>query len=228
MKKLTILFLTLIIFSLNCYSQLGIGMFGGLATPSDKINDVYNSSKYNAGQNTYDIIKGAAATGFCIGAKARLPLSSGLMFIGGISWNRFPQSQLTIDLPSGPPQSFVINTTQNIIPVTAGISYYVISIPHDSGIFGIYGTGELSYNFISNSVTVASGPATGFPLNSTPTINRVGAGIGAGFDLDIKLFMLNLEGKYNFSNIIGRESGEGMKNYFTLTLGVFFGSSGAK
>jgi opacity protein-like surface antigen len=60
------------------------------------------------------------------------------------------------------------------------------------------------------------------PLSTTPTDSRFGFGFGLGVDMDIKLLNIYLEGKYNYLNLIGKESQEPDKHYFTLVLGVIF------
>lgn len=203
----------------NSYSQIGIGFIGGLSTPNDEINNVYNSDSLSGVGN---LLRNGMKSGYHIGAKIRIPLLAGLMLNGGIAWNRFPETTINLKIPNS--QEIKMTTVQDIIPVSVGLNYYIIS-----EVIGLYCTGDLSYNYNKNTVNVEKGDVT-IPLNldSSPTYSRVGAGLGLGFDLDLFFAVANLEAKYNFSNIIGRESDEKLKSYFTLSVGIFFGKATAK
>jgi hypothetical protein len=88
---------------------------------------------------------------------------------------------------------------------------------------GLYGVGELTYNYITSTVDATTSGIT-FPLNLNlnPNESRVGFGLGIGADLDIKIITLNLEAKYNIANLIGAGPDEKSKAYFSLSLGAFF------
>ncbi len=218
---LLITFSTFLFATPKSNAQVGIGFVGGLSTPSDEINNIYNSDQLN---NVGKLVREGAKTGYNVGVKIRMPLAAGIMFTGGAAWHRFPESTIDVKDPNTGNTLLVLNTVQDLIPITAGVNFYLFN----SGI-GVYGTGELSYNYNKNTVNVDYGgmsvPAN---LDSSPTYNRVGAGFGVGIDLNAFLFLANLEAKYNYSNIIGRDSDEKLKSYFTLTLGIFFGSASSK
>ena len=221
MKKIIYLFLAIIVFGTNLKAETGLGLVLGLATPNDKINDVYNSSKLN---NT--IWREGSKSGYNLGLKLRVPLTEDFTLIGSASWNRFPETEMNIGIPKSDPtitklDTIVLTTTQNVFPLTAGFNYYLIN-----SFMGLYGTGELSYNFISSTVNYKKNDVA-IPLNldTAPMDSRVGVGLGLGADIDAKLVLLNLEAKYNISNLIGKSGDEPTKSYFTLTLGVFFGGA---
>ncbi len=220
MSLLTALFVLFIINIQPSYSQVGFGIFGGLSTPNDEINNVYNQDEY---QGVVKFLRDGSKTGYHIGAKIRLPIVDGLMLNGGIAWNRFPESNIDVQLQTED-KTVTLTSIQDIIPITVGINYYVIR----TGI-GLYATGELAYNYNKNTVNWGN-DITAIPLNldATPTYSRVGAGFGVGLDINAFFLLANLEAKYNLSNVIGRETGEELKSYFTLSLGIYLGSAAAK
>ena len=205
----------------NSNAQVGIGFIGGLSTPSDEINNIYNSDNLGS---VGKFVRDGAKTGYHFGVKIRMPLVSGIMLTGGAAWHRFPESTIDVNDPTTGSKLITLSTVQDIIPITAGINYYIIN----TGV-GLYGTGELSYNYNKNTVNVDYN-GTSIPANfdTAPTYNRVGAGFGAGIDFNAFLFLANLEAKYNYANIIGRDSGEELKAYFTLSLGIHFGTASAR
>jgi hypothetical protein len=206
----------------SAQAQIGFGVFGGLSTPSDEINNVYNSDKLSGG--ALSMLRDGAKSGYNIGAKIRLPLVAGIMLTGGVAWNRFPESSIDVTNPTTKAKIATLKTVQDIIPISAGINYYIFN----TGI-GIYGTGELSYNYNKNTVNAEyNGIDVPLNLDKSPSYSRVGAGLGAGLDINAILFLANVEAKYNFSNIIGRESGEDLKSYFTLSVGIYLGTAGAR
>jgi len=194
-----------------------IGLFAGLSTPNDEMNNVLNSSKIDLkNMEAGDLVREATSSGYHIGAKLRFSLSDNFSFTGSASWHKFPESKIDVKDPVNDTTLAVLSSTQNIIPITAGMNFYLIN-----STIGIYGTGELAYSYIYNSVDF---DYEGIPISidDSPTDNRVGFGLGAGIDLDAKLLILNLEAKYNISNFIGKVSNEETKSYFTLSLGVYF------
>lgn len=212
-----------LVYTFSSVAQIGIGFQFGLSTPNDKINDVYNSSTLQLGSILDGtLLRSGTKSGFHIGAKLRLPMSDNALFTGGVMWNRFPETELRLEVPGQ--DTIVLGTVQNIIPITVGLNFYLLR-----SFLGIYGTGELSYNFISSTVDIQK-KGVNIPLNldTAPTQNRVGFGLGAGLDIDIKLLLANLEFKYNIANLIGQTGDEKTKAYYTLSLGVFFGNPSPK
>jgi opacity protein-like surface antigen len=199
------------------FSETNLGFFAGLSTPNNEINNVYNSEKINLNSiASGKLIREASSLGYHIGAKARFSLSDNFSFTGSAAWHKFTESNIDVIDPTSGDTLARLTTVQNIIPITAGINFYIIN-----SAIGIYGTGELAYNYIYNSVDVQYEDIP-ISLEKSPTDNRVGFGLGAGIDLDLQLLTINLEAKYNISNLIGKESNEATKSYFTVSLGVFF------
>jgi opacity protein-like surface antigen len=209
--------LVFLISGINSFSQVDIGFHAGLSTPNDQINDIYNRDKYTDKEDAVrNFIREGTTAGYHIGMKARIDLSEGIVFVGSISWNKFPQTDIEITDPESGEVLTTLESSQNIIPISAGINAYLLK-----SLIGVYATGDLTYNYITSSVDYKSGSVS-IPFSTTPTDNRVGFGLGAGVDLDLSLLTLNLEGKYNHANLIGKITDEETKTYFTLTFGVYF------
>jgi hypothetical protein len=205
------------LFTSSAYST-EIGFVFGLSTPNDQVNNVYNGNPFKSIDSMQNWYKQGANSGFHIGLRARFDMSDNFNFVGGIAWHRFPQSKIEISDTQSRVVLATLKTTQNIIPISAGVQFYLIK-----SIVGVYGIGELTYNYISNTVDVTyAGQDIPLNLNLNPTDSRIGFGIGAGADLDIKLVKLNLEGRYNLANFIGATAEEKSKAYFSLSLGVYF------
>lgn len=216
LKLSVLMFAMLAVTFSQSYAEFGFSI--GLSTPNEKMNDVYNTDKLKLDSITSgSLFRDGAKSGYHILAKMRFDLSENMTFFGGIGWHRFPQTDIQVPDPNDPKKIIAtLTTSQNIVPITAGINAYLLR-----SVVGIYGVGDLSYNYISSSVDLKSGSVS-VPYTRTPSDSRVGFGIGAGLDFDMKLLTLNIEAKYNYTNLIGKESSEGDKTYFTLGFGVFF------
>lgn len=197
-------------------ADIGLGIFAGLATPNSEINNIYNSDKLTEGETVNNLVRDAAKTGFDIGIKFRLPLGNSLLFNAGISWNSFPKTNIYIQNPTNNSALATLVTTQNIVPISAGVNFYPFTRT-----FGIYATGELTYNIMNSTVEVTVGNYSNIDTN--PTYNRTGIGLGVGLDLDLFLTLINIEAKYNFANVLGKVEDEKAKNYLTLNVAVYFG-----
>lgn len=211
---------------LNLQAKSGIAIYGGLSTPNDKMSEFYNKDKVfsNTLNENVNLLKSAAATGYHIGARYKMPLSGSFVLHGGIGWNRFPQSDVVVTDPSNNKEIATLQVSHDIFPVNAGLSFYLIN----KGI-GVYALGELTYNYFQ-STTNYKYNSIGIPLNlkdinTKPSNSRIGAGIGAGMDLNVLFATIFLEAKYNMMNIIAKDDGEPMKSYFTLSVGLSFGGN---
>ena len=228
MKNIKIFILILglsLILTTKSYSESGIGFILGLSTPNDQINNIYNSNTLSQSNAIGNLYREGAKSGYNIGAKLRLPVGSNTTFICSFLWNRFPQTDINIYIPkqNDPTKSdtIILQTIQNIFPVAIGLNYYLF---HD--FIGLYGTGELTYSYILNSVDYKY-KGVGVPLTNIdlkPADSRLGFGLGIGIDFSIIIATANLEAKYNVANLIGQKgSDEKLKSYVTLSLGIFFG-----
>ncbi|MGQ9819517.1 MAG: hypothetical protein ACUVQ1_06295 [Candidatus Kapaibacteriales bacterium] len=190
----------------------------GLSTPNNEINNVYNSESINLNGKLGEIIRQATKLGYFIGINANLPLSKNFVFNSGISLHRFPQSELKIIFPGQPSDSVYLKSVQNIIPISIGVNWYIFKSP-----LSPYITGNLSYNYIVNSIDIVK-MNTELPVATSNQQSRMGAGFGIGIDLNLQILTICLEIKYNYINLIGKTSNETNKNYLDIGLGIIFGN----
>ena len=220
---LTFIFTILLFGKSEALPLFDIGLQFGLSTPNDKINDVYNTNKLTQEDMLGNLARDAARNGFHIGLLVRVPLSSGFVFRGGIAWHRFPTTDITVTSMEIPTESVPLSTTQDLFPINLGVNYLVI----DGMLFSMYGVGELAYYHFSNDVDYdcrdlsSTESFSDAIFDKSPTYNRVGFGLGLGFDFKLQVVKLNLEAKYNVANLIGQEGNEEMKNFITVSLGAF-------
>jgi hypothetical protein len=193
--------------------SLSIGV--GLSTPNEAVSSVYNNITL---QNFGEDLKDAASFGYHIQAKYRFGLGESVRFALGAGWHRFPEADIIIKNPQDD-KTYVLTATSNIIPITAGIEYSLIK-----SAIGVYLMGDLSYNYLANSVGLKQGDID-LPFAKSETLSRVGAGLGAGVDFDLNVLTLDVGAKYNLVNLINKENAdEPDRSYFALTVSVVFGS----
>lgn len=210
----TLFFITLPAYSLG---PLDLHFFGGLATPNDQINNVYNRDNIDSeSMLSGNFVRDNAELGYHIGINARIELDKSFYFRTGLSYNRFPQSTIRVTDPETQEELVTITTVQNVLPVEAGI----IWMPLDIGIGQLYATAGLSYCYISNSTDYTTEEGVSFPLEDDPVDSRVGGYFGAGLDIDLQLLKVNLEGRFFNANLIGKEDAEPVKNFAQVSLGV--------
>jgi opacity protein-like surface antigen len=213
------IFFSIIIFfvlgtSFSYAGDLEIGFEAGLATPSEKMNQIYNSNTLRWDKDSIaNLINMGIDAGYHLGVVMQMPLNDFFSFSGHFGYNSFPESTIEVVDPNTQDVLATLYTTTRIIPFAAGLNFYPFKT-----VISPYATGEVSYNYISSSVTASNN----IPVSSSPTDSRFGFGFGLGVDLNIKLLDVYLEGKYNYLNLIGKESEEPDKHYFTLVLGVIF------
>lgn len=222
MKKIIIFFVFFILLNLQVIAKpISFGFHLGLATPNDQINNVYNSNTIKINDSTSKILREASKLGYFIGIDLSMPLTDNFMFLGGISLNRFPQTELKIFVPRPDPNQFdtvILKAVQNIVPLSVGVNWYLFK-----SFFSPYVSGNLSYFYIVNSMDIVK-LSIDFPVATTKSNSRLGAGIGAGMDLNFEVLTLNLEARYNFVNLIGKEINEPTKKYLTVGVGLIFGN----
>ena len=148
MKKFIFVFvLALLYFSTTTFALTNVGFYFGLSTPNNQINNVYNSDDYTTTSGIYNLFRGGMSSGYHIGAIGRFDLSDDFSIVGGIAWHKFPQTKIDVTDPTNGDTVASLETSQNIVPITVGVNFYLLR-----SILGVYGTGQLTYNYISNSV----------------------------------------------------------------------------
>ncbi|MFM8455162.1 MAG: hypothetical protein ACKOAK_00190 [Ignavibacteria bacterium] len=214
--------LIFIIFTnLGMKAQSSFGVFAGLATPSDLVNQVYNTDLIKSTDVTGVLLREAAISGYTIGARIRQNIDEQFWFTGGVSLARFPQSVIPIINQANALDTLAIMTTiQNVVPIQAGMMYQF-----NKGLVSLYVIGDVTYNYLMNSVDVVYNNQS-FPLPpEDETKERIGFGVGMGLDVHLKVITASLEAKMNTINFIGRSPSEPEKRFFSLTLGVHFGQT---
>jgi opacity protein-like surface antigen len=191
-----------------------IGFEGGLATPNDKINDIYNKKSIVWNKDSLaNLVNRGLNAGYHLGMNMQMELNEYFSFAGHLGFNSFPEGEIEVKDPNTGETLAILNTITRIVPISFGLNFYPFKT-----IISPYATGDISYNYMNSSVSSSNN----IPLSTTPTDSRFGFGFGLGVDMDIKLLNIYLEGKYNYLNLIGKESQEPDKHYFTLVLGVIF------
>lgn len=215
-----ILITTIALFNFNnilAAGPLGLHFKAGLSTPNDKISKVYSDEQLNTSHITSgDFFTDNADLGYHIGVAARIEMTKILHFVGGVEFHRFPRSEFRIKNPdTGEIHQF--KSTQNIFPVHAGINLAFIN----SDVLSIYATAGIEYNYISNSVDYVTDKSDfSVPLDLSPADSRIGYFLGAGTDLDLQIFKLNLEVKFHHINALLKDDGEPDKKFLAVSLGI--------
>ncbi|HRS01526.1 MAG TPA: outer membrane beta-barrel protein [Bacteroidota bacterium] len=220
MKKLIIasLILTAVAFQQSFAESGSFGFFGGLSTPSNKINDVYNSKTVRVNDTALaNLISQGLDNGYYIGVKYGFRLNKNFTFFASVAYNSFPESEILVVDPNDPSKVLTtLSSSTKIVPISAGLQLY----PFHS-IISPYIAGNLTYSYIYSTVNQKV-MGVDVAVSKSPSYSRFGAGIGLGIDFDLKVIGLNLEGKYNYANLIGKTDNEQSKSYFTLGVGIVF------
>ena len=189
-------------------------VFTGLSTPSDNVNDVYNTSLLTSQDVSGILYRDATRLGYNVGARLSINLEGNLFFYGSASLHRFPSTDIRMLKPNTDTLLATISTVQNVVPIEAGCSLYLLRKS-----LGLYLLGGLTYNYITNTTEIKLPNNTPqFPVEKDPTNNRVGFSGGAGIDLDVGLIAAGLEVRYNLINFIGKETNEQNKSFITVNL----------
>ena len=215
-KKIAALVCAVFLSSVSAQAQSSFGIGLGLSTPNEAVSSVYNSITLN---NLEEDLKDASSLGYHFQLKYRFGVGESVRFAASAGFHRFPEADIVIVDPRDSKEYHFIAST-NIIPITAGLEYSLVK-----SVVGAYITGDLSYNYFSNSLDYQHGDVA-FPIdfNEDASYSRVGVALGAGVDFDLSVIVLDLTGKYHLANLINKEEGEPDRSYFALTLSAVFGS----
>lgn len=197
------------------------GFFAGLSTPNDEIANVYNTDQLRGAgvDSVYNLGKSAMDNGYHLGVKLRFGLTDNLRLTGGFAWNRFPQTSQDVIHPETEEVITTINTTTSVIPISAGLNYYLFQ-----NFVGVYLAGDLTYNFINSTVDFETEEGVSVPIqiDQDPANSRLGYSIGGGLDFNLKFAIVGLDVRYNYINLIGTESNEDPKDYLTVGAVIYF------
>ena len=190
---------------------LVLGLFGGPAVPSENIANVYDILEDDLG-DAYDY---ASGLGFTLGGKMRIGLSNSLSLSGGISFVQFPGQDLRLtDTATG--FTYTLESTTNIIPVQAGLTW----LPIRSVIIPYVG-GHVMYTYRNTAVSNGSLLEDIFDPGQEidPTVSSFGASLSAGMEINLGIRPF-IDLTYMWSNLTGRAEGEDVKSFLTITIGL--------
>lgn len=229
MKKLLVLLVAIFVFGVyqsNAQSELQFGFTIGASVPSESVGRFSNIDKVildiDGKETQANLSNDIINTGYNIGVRLNLPLSESIMLFGGLSINRFPSADIVVTEPADASKVLMtITETNNYIPLEAGACIDVLS----TSLIDLYGVGNLSFNYLYQTIDLkqkANGVTIPVTLTESKIDNRIGAGLGAGVRLKLKLLEVALEGRYNRTNLLFAENGEANKDYYNFNVFVFF------
>ncbi|RPI67197.1 MAG: PorT family protein [Ignavibacteriae bacterium] len=192
---------------------LVLGIFAGPAVPSDNIANVYDILEDDLG-NAYDY---ASSLGYTVGGKVRIGMSNSFSLSGGISFVQFPAQDLVLTDPTSS-VTYTLESTTNIIPVQAGLTWLPIR-----SILVPYIGGHVLYTYRNTTVSNGNILEDVFDPGQEidPTSNSFGTSLSAGLEVDLGIRPF-IDLTYMWSNLTGREEGEDVKTFLTITLGLIF------
>ncbi len=228
--KITLCFIALAVVLLAVPARsnnIEFEFFGGLSIPNDEVSKFFNADTISARIDSLEgignfITNTATTMGYHLGIKARFELNKRFLMNIGIAYHRFNSGKYEIivrdTVKSTKMDTAAVRSTPSMIPIFAGINAYIVR----SNFISFYGVADLSYNMMNTSVDITDwGSIKSLGgIDDDETASRLGAGLGAGLDIDVKLLTVNLEFKYNWMNIIGKSAGESSRNYAGISLGV--------
>lgn len=187
---------------------------GGVMVAGNNIEFYFNGSTYNSSNGIRQLITDTQFLGYQIsgayiaplGGNAGLTLSAGWFNFGDIQFDVVDPQKPTITL-----QSF--SSKQQMVSLSAGLELAIFRLG-----LGVYLLGELQYNIL-----FASAISLPIDLQLPETSNRIGGAVGVGLDLNLGGFGVDIQGKYNLSNLIGRTTNEITKPFVSITASILLG-----
>ena len=192
---------------------------GGIAIPNNEVSNIFNS-KTIASTDTNNLLlsfnRPDMGIGYTISAKISFPLSENAFFFGGFGLIRFREGQYDLYNESNDESRGYLLAKTSIYPINAGVQYYFLN-----DILSLYGIGNLSYNFIANSINYKNSKSI-IELSNSPNDSRIGYTLGLGLEVPFKLFSVIVETKYSELNYIGKSSSENTKSVIQIEAGFKF------
>ena len=195
-KRISLIVGLLVFSSMYLFAQLPVnisgGVGGGLLIPqsSNIKGDIFSNYDYPLGKSSY-----------ALGGKIRVGLLAiPITFVGNVTYNALSDnSTIPVTTLSGIVNSKYTNSLK-VLSVGIGAEYNILPLP----IVKPYISGSLNMNFFSGSAKYDNNIIPEANLNST---SRIGLGLGIGTLVEIPFFPISfdLEAKYNFANLSGKE-----------------------
>ncbi|NQW29301.1 MAG: outer membrane beta-barrel protein [Ignavibacteria bacterium] len=226
MKMLQLLIPTLVVLGLfspryakaedkNSGEGLKIGAYLGPSVPSDNLKQVYELANFKDQSVAYDF---ATSLGFHVGARARYGWTEALSFCGGVQYTKFPDQNIVFT--NGQGVRYEIQTTTNIIPVFAGLTFFPFQF-----VATPYFSGEVLYSYRSTSVSNGKSILQDVLSPGTelePKQSRAGAALAFGIELHLAGLQPFVEAKYIMSNLVGKADGELDRSFLNISVGLIF------
>lgn len=214
----------LILFSLTleeaeCTSNSRFSISGGVAVPNSEMNNIFNSDRINTSDTSNPALayfRPDVSAAYSLSAKLDFELSPNVYFFGGFGLTGLGSDRYELkDLVTMESDGY-LQIKSTVYSINAGINFYVID-----GNIGVYGLGNLSYNFIANSMTEIV-TKTSVLLPHNPTDSRLGFSVGLGLEIPLDLFSIIIETRYSDINYIGKDKTEETKSLIVLEAGFRF------
>ena len=201
------------------FSQ-GLGIGGGLSFWTN--NDITLNNVHDL-----DIINKDEKAG--LNVNLRVKFNSGFIaYTLNAGWNRFVISEVSLFEPTSA-NTYCFTLSQNIFPVSPGLQLNLI----DLKVVNIYLGGEVSFNFIKNSIDNSRSYSVGSSgvLDNIPSMImfgdetqfRIGAAPSAGVEINLGVITLDINAKLHYMNVINTKPGEEITTYLMANVSVFFG-----
>jgi len=153
MKKIVLatLFLSAFLFQESFAASSDFGFFGGLSTPSNKINDVYNSKTIQINDTAIgNLVSRGLDNGYYLGVKFSFPLNNNFTFYASLAYNSFPQSEIKVVDPNNPDKIltyYFSTSTKNCSNFSRVVSFihFIQQLAHIL-------SGNLAYSYIYSTV----------------------------------------------------------------------------
>lgn len=209
--------------------DVDFGVEIGLSTPNNQINNIYNRDfqpvfkSISSVENDTIIgkmIRDGAGIGYHLGIRVKIPLNDYFKLHGSVGYHRFQQSRLEVKHPETNEVLATIFTFQNIIPITAGVDFYFLSLD----VLDFYASSEISYNkfTFTTDVPIVDDNTITIPIEETGAYNSLGMSYGAGIDFNLAVLKLNLDARYHVLNLIDTFKNADKKNYLSVSVGIYF------
>ncbi len=218
--KIAILTITLIISSLNLFSQKSNYYFiGGISFPNEKVVNIFTDNKIETTDSIvqYNQVRlSSPETGYNLNFKLSLPLSDKASFFGGFGLYKFKTNEVELYESESAIKTGSFNFQTTIYPLSAGIIYKIYSSK-----FSVYSLAQLDYNYVVNSLDNIESKYI-LKLSKESTESQFGFSAGVGFEYSLGNAALILEGLYTNINYIQNSKNEINKQILSIKTGLKF------
>lgn len=217
-----IFLISLFFISIHSFSnarETSFWFYGGMSVPEMQTNRI-NSDGFltllDTSRTIGTLVYPDKNSGYSLGFKLGIDLSKNAIFYGGFSFTKFPKSRIMLMNQTSTDTLSIFELQNTIIPIAAGIKYYVVRSFGD-----FYADVSLVYNFISLAIDYEKyNPKV--PLSALDTQSRIGFNAGFGIEIPVDIFTPFFEVNYSQMNYIARNANEPERNAVNIILGFRF------